>query len=247
MKPGLLLLFIFFTTKIFAQDKYVEGIVFDKDSKERIAIVHVLNASTGASIYNNLSGIFKIEAKIGDVLIFTKTDYRPDTLHVRNPVEAVYLQATGIRLKEVRIRDSLNSPMARLKANRMLYNRAYSTTANADLLTVGNGTLGFSTDALYNAFSNKGRDIARLQSALDDEYKQDVVDHRFTKTVVSRVTGLKGAQLEDFMMKYRPGYHFINFASEYEFINSIKTNLKRYYRTPDAYTLAPLNDADAKP
>lgn len=248
MKPGLLLLFILFTTKTFAQDKYIEGIVFDKDSKDRIAIVNILNTNTGASIYNNLNGVFKIEAAPGDVLIFTKTDYHPDTLKLQNnQALAIYLQSTGIRLREVSIHDSLNSPMARLAANRALYNRAYSTTANAPLLSIGMGGVGFSTDAIYNALSHKGRDVRRLQDALDNDFKEESIDHRFTKSIVGRITGLKNERLEDFMIKYRPGYYFITNASDYEFINSIRTNLKRYYRNPDAYALVPLGIPAVQP
>ena len=37
----LILLFRMFATNIFAQEKHVDGIVFDKESKERIAIVNI--------------------------------------------------------------------------------------------------------------------------------------------------------------------------------------------------------------
>jgi co-chaperonin GroES (HSP10) len=65
-----------------AQDKPVEGIVFDKDSKERIAKVSVLNVRNSSTMYDNLKAEFKIMARVGDILIFSKTGYLNDTLKV---------------------------------------------------------------------------------------------------------------------------------------------------------------------
>jgi hypothetical protein len=244
MKPGLLLFFCILTIKTLAQDKYIEGIVFDADSKDRMAIVHIVNNTTGATIYNNLNGEFKIEAKPGDMLIFDKSEYHPDTIHVANTnALAVYMKRTSIQLREVTIYDSLHNPKTRLASNKALYNRAYSPTANADLLSIGSGGVGLSVDAIYNAFSRSGHDARRLREAIEGEYKQDFIDYRFNKNFVGKITGLKEKQLEDFMLKYRPGYYFITYASDYEFIASIRTNLKRYYRNPDAYALTPLGES----
>ncbi len=102
------------------------------------------------------------------------------------------------------------------------------------------GGAGLSIDGLYNALSRSGRNAAKLRKVIDRDYKQDVIDYRFNSSLVGRVTGLKDKKLIDFMQKYRPGYYFVLNATDYEFITSIKNNLKRYLRNPKAYTLAPL-------
>lgn len=239
----LLLLFIscILSLNALAQGPYAEGIVFDGDSKERIAIVNIQNLRNGKTIYNNLNGVFKIEANVGDELVFSKTDYFNDTVTVTgNKAHAVYLNRTAIQLREVTIFDSLLSAKSIMARNRKQYNKAYGVLANRDLISVGGGSVGISIDALYNIFSRRGRDAALLRSAVDAEYKEDLIDQRFNRTFVERITGLKGAQLADFMKKYRPGYYFITYASEYELITSIRANLKRFKRNPLAYALPSL-------
>src|SRR6187402_1298361 len=104
IKIGLLLLFSISTLSGFSQEKSVAGIVFDKDSKDRIARVNVLNLNTGKSVYNNLNGVFAIDAQPGDELVFKKQDYYGDTIKVESYIPlAIYLSRSSIVLPEVTI------------------------------------------------------------------------------------------------------------------------------------------------
>lgn len=241
MKSGLLLLFCILSFHVFAQEKTVSGIVFDTDSKDRIAKINVLNLNTRVSVYNNLSGEFKINALPGDILIFSKSEYRADTIKVKSAAPlAIYMKRLAIQLKEVTVSDSLLSPEKRLLATKSEYAKAYGPLASNDFLTVGPGGAGLGIDALYNLFSRSGRNARHLRETIQADYTQNVIDYRFNKTLVGRVTGLKEWRLDDFMLKYRPGYFFAAYANEYEFISSIKNNLKRYLRNPRAHALMPL-------
>ncbi|GAA4337561.1 hypothetical protein GCM10023149_47070 [Mucilaginibacter gynuensis] len=241
MKLWLLLLLCTSST-VFAQQKTIEGIVFDKGTTDRIAKINVLNTNTGKAVYNNLKGEFSIAASIGDVLIFTRLEYYPDTVKVQNfGSMAVYLKRNAIQLKEVNIRDTLLSPQKWLAATKSDYTKIYGSLAYKDLLSTSPGSgAGLSIDALYNALSRSGRNAAHLQEIIDADFKQKEIDYRFNKTYVSNITGLTGMQLNDFMFKYRPGYYQVKTASEYEFIRSIRNNLKRYLRNPRAFAIAPL-------
>lgn len=100
--------------------------------------------------------------------------------------------------------------------------------------------MGFSIDAIYNAFSKSGRNAEKLRGLIDAEYRQSIVDYRFNKAFVQGITHLEEPKLTDFMHKYRPGYYLVTTAGDYEFISYIKANLKRYLRRPRAYELPPL-------
>jgi len=100
---------------------------------------------------------------------------------------------------------------------------------------------GLGIDALWNAFSREGRNAAHLRETIENDYKQDVVDSRFNSALVGRITGLTGERLKDFMKKYRPGYYFLESASDYDLITSIRTNYRRYMRNPAAHALMPLD------
>ncbi|RZA02973.1 MAG: hypothetical protein EOP47_04815 [Sphingobacteriaceae bacterium] len=230
----------------FSQEKSVAGIVFDKSSQFRIAKVNVVNLNTGKSVYNNFNGVFTIEAQPGDELIFKKQDYFSDTIKVDNYLPlAIYMTRTAIQLEEVTIRDSVLNPRDKLALTKKQNSKAYGTLANRDLLvTPRAGGAGGSIDALWNMFSREGKDAEKLRNYIDQDYKQDVIDYRFNRALAGRITGLKDKQLTDFMQKYRPGYYFVIKASELEFIASIKSNLKRYLKNPNAYSLQPLTSSN---
>jgi hypothetical protein len=241
MRLGLFVLFSLISTGVFAQEKSLDGIAFDRNSKERIAQVNIRNVATGKAMYNNLKGEFVINAQIGDKLIFTKLNYRPDTITVQNYTSlAVYIQPLSIQLREVTIHDTLATPEQQLEATKRNYPNIYGSIANTDLLSVGADGAGLSIDGLYNMFSRSGRNAAHLRENIQQDYYQNVIDYRFNKTMVGRITGLKDGQLADFMQKYRPGYYTVITASDYDFITYIKSNLRRYLRRPKLYTLPPL-------
>ena len=251
MKLWLLLVFfcgLFYSA--FAQDKpdrqsdnQVEGVVFDKDTKDRIARTNIINTTTGKSFYNNLKGEFKIDARQGDKLVFLREDYLPDTLIVKgNANMAVSLQRLAIPLREVTIHDSLATPLQQLQATRKDFTKIYGSSAYNDILSVSpGGGAGISIDALWNSISRSGRNAQHLQGVIQSDYQQNVIDYRFNKIYVGNITKLKGQELTDFMIKYRPGYYTVTTESEYEFITYIRNNLKRYLRNKKLYSLPPLN------
>ena len=239
MKIWLLLFFCTLSVTVFAQQKTIDGIVFDQVSKDRIAKVNVLNATTGKSVYNTLKGEFKIEAQPGDVLIFTKSDHHPDTLKVQNTAPlAVYMTRTAIQLKEVIVRDTMLNPQKQLIATKKDYTKIYGSLDNHDLLSVAPGMgAGIGIDALWNSLSRSGRNAEHLRGIIERDYRQNVIDYRFNRTYVGSITNLKDEQLTEFMRRYRPGYYLVTTASDYEFITSIKANLKRFLRAPRRYDL----------
>jgi hypothetical protein len=242
MRVCLFVLLVGCAGNVFAQGKKVDGIVFDKYTNDRIAIVNVLNATTGHAVYNNLKGEYAIEAQVGDILIFTKQDYFSDTVKVENfNSQAIYLKRTAIQLSEVTIRDTVLNPLDRLAATKRDYNKIYGVLDNKNILSTSpGGGAGIGIDALYNIFSRSGHNAERLRNEIQSDYYQNVIDYRFNRTFVGRITGLKDEQLTEFMRRYRPGYWFVVNASEYDFITSIKANYKRYLRRQRAYSIQPL-------
>ena len=225
--------------KSFAQEREVEGIVYDKTSKERIAKVNILNKRTKQSVYNTLKAEFKINAVAGDLLIVNKQGYFSDTLQVGDSnTILIYLKPTAIQLRQVNIVDSALNPQKRYLATKQEYSKAYGSNAYRDPLTLTPGLgAGISIDAIWNAFSREGRNAARLQKVIERDFHENQIDYRFNKTLVGNITGLKDPQLSDFMQKYRPGYYMVMNASQYEFSTSIRDNVKRYLRNPKALSL----------
>ena len=238
MKTGLIFLFVCLTFSCFSEDIIISGIVFDRDSKDRIATVKIRNLKTGASVYDNLKGEFKISAHAGDQLVFSRQLYHADTINVQsNGPLAVYMSRMAIQLKEVTIRDSLRNPEERLEATKNDFTKIYGSLAYRDFLSASpGGGAGLSIDAIWNSISRSGRNAVRLQEIIQRDYQQNVIDYRFNRTFVGRVTGLKDERLTSFMLRYRPGYYTVKNTSDYEFVSIIRGNLRRFLRAPKIYT-----------
>ncbi len=232
---------------VLGQDKPVQGIIFDKDTKERIARVSIINMTSGLSFYNNLKGEFSVSASTGDKLVFIKEYYYNDTVLVKNNSNLIiYLSRNSIMLHEVTIRDSLHTPMQRLLATRREYSKAYGSNAFSNpFSTVPGGGAGFNLDALYNSFSKSGRDAAHLQVLIQQDYQQNVIDYRFNRSFVGNITKLKGTDLNEFMTRYRPSYYTVTSDTEYEFISYIRTSLRRFLRNRRANPLPSLKSAQS--
>lgn len=242
MRFGLFLLLAVMALNGFSQDKPLEGIIFDKDSKERLASINIHDINNHLTVYDNLKGEFNIKASVGDLLVFSRQDYNPDTVKVQsNQPLAVYLVRTAVQLKEVSVHDSLLTPEQHLAKLQDEYAKVYSPSLNPDFwATDPYSGIGISIDAIWNSISREGRDAAALRAQIERDYEQYTIDYRFNKVLVSRVTGLKGDRLSSFMMRYRPGYYTVKTMTDYEFITMIKANLRRFLRTPRTYSLPPL-------
>ncbi len=242
LKYFLLFLCFFLTLrKLYAQEKQIQGIVFDQGTKERIARVLVSNIRTKANTFNNLKGEFTITIQPNDRLVFSKTGYFNDTIKVAAFQSVpVYLKRSSIILREVTIKDSALSAKKKLEETKKEYNQVYGAIANKDLLTVGSNGAGIGIDAIYNLLSRRGRNASKLREIIDRDYRANVVDARFNTFIVGTITGLKNDQLTNFMYRYRPDYNMVIMMSDYDFISYIKSCYNRFRRNPTAYFLPPL-------
>ncbi|WP_423148642.1 carboxypeptidase-like regulatory domain-containing protein [Rubrolithibacter danxiaensis] len=229
---------------LLAQQTTVQGIVFDKDTKQRITRVFIYNTRTDKGVFNNLKGEFSMKALKGDTLIAALEGYAVDTTTVKTENTVLfYLKRTSIRLKEVIVRDSLKSPQKKLEENQAAYNDIYRKGNSKDLLSVGPGGAGLSIDALFSLLSKEGKHARFLQEIIERDYREALIDYRYTKKLVSNTTGLKDKELEDFMSQYRPSYYFILEANDYALIKFIKESYQRYVANPGAYRLPSLKKA----
>jgi len=79
-------LFVFILTGIVglsAQQRMVEGLVFDKDSRQRLTRVYIYSLGTHKGVFNNTKGEFKITVHPGDTLVAALEGYSVDTITVR--------------------------------------------------------------------------------------------------------------------------------------------------------------------
>lgn len=228
-----------------AQERVLQGVVFDRDSKIRLTRVYVFNTDTQTGFYNNTKGEFKTTAQVGNVLIASLEGYLSDTVKVAPKGDIVFfLKRKIIRLKEVIIKDTLQSPARKLQEMQEDYKSIYRIGNSSDLLNIGGGNglggVGLSIDALYSMFSREGKNARNLQKVLARDYKEVLIDYRYTPLLVQQATGLTGTQLRDFMQQYRPAYSFVLDANDYELLRFIQLSYQKYLKNPTALRLPPL-------
>jgi len=240
-KLGIFLFFIFYTGLLLAQHE-VNGIIYDRDTKQRVAKVYIYNTSNDMGTFNNLKGEFNLKVSPGDVLIAATEGYYPDTMTVKSEnTILLYLKRSSIMLREVSI-VARKSPQEILDQKKEDYDRAYRDGDPGPLLSVGNSGAGLSIDALYSLISRKGKNARYLQEIIERDYQDDIIDYRFTPELVSANTGLKGEPLEDFMMQYRPSYYFVLSTNDYSLALYIRSSYKKYIKDPKARRLPPLKE-----
>lgn len=233
------------TQKIYSQDKQIQGIVFDAGSKQRLTRVYIYNTRTEKGFYNNIKGEFTTNAISGDILIAALQGYGVDTIMVKSQTAVVfYLKRNSILLNEVAIRDSSLSPNEKRSIIRKEYKDTYRKADPQDILQIGGGSgaggAGIGIDALWSLLSKEGKNARYLQKILERDYHDSMIDYRYTKSLVSKVTGLTAEKLTDFMQQYRPSYYFVLEANDYMLLEYIKTSFDRYKRFPGANKLPPL-------
>ncbi len=240
---GLLFLGVQFYHAALAQTA-IQGIVFDSHTKQRISQVYIYNTANDDGGYNNTRGEFSLQASPGDILIAAAKGYYPDTLVVSNKNVVLFnMERSSIWLDEVSV-IARRSPEERLEENKREYSTAYSKGNAGSIFSVGPTGAGVSIDALYKLISREGKNSRRLQEIIELDYRESVIDYRFTPDLVRGVTGLTGTTLADFMRQYRPSYYFILSANDYNLAFYIRSSLAQYRQNPAARRLPPFPQTD---
>jgi hypothetical protein len=245
-KLGLLIYCIFYSALLFAQQE-IDGLVYDQNTKQRIAKVYIYNTHTDSGTFTNLKGEFRLSVSPGDVLVAAVEGYFPDTLTIKDePAILFYLKRSSTLLREVTI-VARRSPEELLKERQEEYNTAYSRGNAGSLLSVGNSGAGLSIGALYSLLSREGKNARYLQEIIEREYQNDIIDYRFTPELVISLTGLRDKDLSDFMMQYRPSYYFILSSNDYSLALYIRSSYMDYRKNPELRRLPPLEMEEQSP
>lgn len=242
MKLFATLAFLFcFTMALHAQTKPVQGIVIDKETKQRLAKVYIYNVRSKEGLYNNTKGEFSTYANPGDTLVAALSGYGVDTIIFKGQTAAYFqLKSLGIRLRDVVIAQKRLTPQQQYEKSIKEFRYQTMKGSSKDLLNLGTGGVGLGIDAIYNLLSRQGRNARHLQKILEKDYREDLIDYRFKASLVQQVLGIKDTELEDFMQQYRPTYQFVLDADDYAFNVFIKNAYRSYRLNPKALQLPAL-------
>lgn len=213
-------------TVVFAQDFIVNGVVFDRDNKQRLAAAEVKNFRNGYSVQTNELGLFNLKASLGDTLLFRKKGFDEQLKVVVSKADLLVYLNTGINLNTVEIRGERK--ITTLDAIRKDYKGKGSFYAGKPSFL---SFIFTPITAVYELFGRTPRNARRFNRYYVNEVQQTHVDQFFNRSLISRQTGLTGAALDTFMMNYRPEYEQTKNWTNYDGLKWIKESFKKYSDT----------------
>jgi len=220
-------LFIFSGQLVYAQQ--VQGTVADRTTQLRLGQVEVSNLATGEKTTTNLKGEFSISAAINQSLAFYQPGYTPDTLFLVDlkPVKR-YLNLSNKLLNTVEIKAGAFHP-------EIEYANTYRTARAVTL--IANKPFRFSPSRI---FGSEGKSARRFKRNMERERTERKIDERFNVAAVKAVTPLKGAELDYFMVLYRPTLKELDKLDQEDMKFYLMTSYKEFKALPPEKRVSPL-------
>jgi len=223
----LLLIFLFFCVTAESQNVQLTGTIYDASARFTLQGVSVIGAS-GRGTTTDTLGHYSISLPATDSVYFSYLGRATAKIPVKNiPAGTPFDMSLDIAV------DSLPTVFVRSHnylldslENRREYKKVFDYNKGyVDGLKSGRGgrSVGVGIDFDMLLDGRKNRQMLALQKRLEYEEDEKYIDHRWTKALVHRITGLESPALDTFMRAYRPTKEFIqSFETDYEFDHYIK-------------------------
>jgi hypothetical protein len=210
----------------------VKGTVYDSSRLFTMNGVSVLTSS-GKGTSTDANGKYELLVPEKDTIWFSylnKATVKYPVANMANPMQfEISLHVNIPTLKEVVLRprvyklDSLQ--------NRIDYAKIFDWRRPniASMTSIGPNGAGISISELIRVFQfRKNRSNEAFQQRLLKEEQEKFIDHRFSKALVLKLTGLTGDARDSFMLLYRPSYVETAVLSDYDFQYRVKQNYLLY-------------------
>ena len=240
-----LILFSFFS--LFSQRIDYKSRVFDGITYIPIAGANIYNVSSKSYSFSDKDGFFNIKVNSNDTLIISKSIYKQIFVviyekELKNQIEEYYLYNKSILLKEVvvyslnpsyevfkrelasRELPSIYDKMKNIGLSDEEKKRIDNQNSSGNLLR--NTALAHPITALYNLFSKKMKAQRLYNEMVEYEEELDKIPEKYNREIVSKITGLTGEYLVEFMVFCRFSYYDIIRWSNEQIIQNVRS---RYY------------------
>jgi hypothetical protein len=213
----------------------VTGRVYDISKYRPLEAVSVLTTSGSGTVSDSL-GHYSIIVRETDSIWFSYLNRPTPKYPVRsipnyNNFE-ISLHVNSTELKEVKIMPR-NYRLDSIQ-NRRDYAKAFNFQkpgVGSSLNLAPGGGVGLDIDEFIRMFQfRRNKRMLAFQNRLLEEEEERYIDHRFSRALVIKLTGLRGDALNNFMNIYRPPVEFVESSTDYEFQDYIKKCFSHYQR-----------------
>src|SRR5687767_1217972 len=190
----------------------LKGKVMDSKTDNPLEGVTIFNKSQELYRKAGQDGLYAIPTKDKDTVIFSFTGYRSDTVVVlleflQNGLDVGLKALPAMLLDTVTVRAATyaEDSLRRREEYKHFYKQHIPNITGGNRPASGFGIV----ISPITYFSSKERAKRRLKKRLEYNEQQAYVNHYFSPAYVQRLTGLRGNELQTFMLRYRPTYKFL--------------------------------------
>lgn len=212
----------------------LRGRVIDRDFDQVLPAVSFYNRTRNIFKQSDRGGNFLIPATVGDTIFVSSSGYKQDTLFVKHrwliDTVNIYLSRKFVRMSEVKIsgldiyqEDSLSRAE---EFEAVIHEGPTSTIRGGNRPSDGVGV----SISPFTYFSSGEKEKREFRKNFEKQEEAAYVDYRFSKATVSRLTGLKGDSLSQFMLRYRPSYKFCRAANHEDMLRYVNGKYKEYMK-----------------
>lgn len=233
----LLKIFILFAFALFGKvavaQVQIQGTVYDRTQRNQLAGVSVMGTS-GAGTSTDSFGHYSIRLPFSDSIYFSYQGKPTVKFAVKDigytwqfdmslQIKTNMLPTVIVRPKNYRL-DSLE--------NREEYAKVFNFHKSNPLgVNIGPNGVGMDPNAIIEMFAfRKNRRMLQFQHRLEEQEQDRYIDHRFTKNIVRKLTGLQPPAIDTFMRIYRPTYEFASVRNDLELYQYI-WEVGKYFST----------------
>lgn len=227
---GALFFFFFICQQHTSAQVRLSGMVADQETKTGLPFVSIVNKRTMTGTLSSESGRYYIEALPGDTIEFSMLSYaqRQVVAPGMSTTQDIYLQRRLFELQGVNVK-GINHTKDSL-ATRQEYGRYFNYKKPGAMDVLKTLPANPITALTYLVPSKTRKRKEQFKEQLVYWEKEKYIDYRYSPELVAKMTKLQSPELDTFMHKYRPGYQFLNEASEYDLLLFIKQSFEDYQR-----------------
>ncbi len=239
----LLTVILFITVSSYAQIKTIKGSVYGNIYRTPIESVEVHSAS-GSKTMTNSNGEYSIIVNNANDSVWFRflnkdtkkfpvdTISNPRDFEVRIYLPEYYKFDNELPTVRVTTRNYYQDSVQLRQDYANIFNRRTPWQNLGDGIgtsSAGNGGIGIDFDAIIGLFRfgyNRRQEVYQ-RFALQVEQDR-YIDHRFTKQLVEKITGLYDKDRDDYMLKYRPVYNQLLLLNDTQLAQYIEATYKKY-------------------
>jgi hypothetical protein len=220
------------------------GRIINEQTGTPIKFAHVINQTWSHLAISDTLGYFRIRVRLNDLLIITSIGFydlpiyiydsivAENRLHIYHMIPKIY-SLSGVNVLRLGTYEQFKYNFLKLELPEPEH--PASTLVLQDIEqgidTLGitePSSLGSPITAIYNRVSKEGKSLRKLKKVKEEEEFWKQVEYKYNPEMLSRITGLQGPELFEFINFCNFSHKFILESSEYEIIKKVLDKLKEY-------------------